>query len=439
MLLADVFEAFRDVCIRNYRLDPSHYISAPQLSWDAMLYRTGCTLSLIDDPAMFKMLDANLRGGVSMISTRYARANNKYLGKIFDPNKQSSYIMYLDANNLYGWAMSQPMPEGDFCWVHEDEWQTIEWMALTEEQQFGYFVECDMDYPAALHDLHNDYPLAPERMAIESSMLSESQVAVRRNYSMSHSSGSCKLVPNLLGKQKYCVHYLNLQFYLKHGMQITKIHRVLKFRQSRWLQPYIQQNQQLRANAKNEFEKDFFKLMNNSVYGKTCENLKKRTDIKLVTSKREAKPLTEKPHCMGYRIFLEDLIGIQMRKVQVLINKPFYVGFSVLELAKLHMYRFHYEYIVPKYGEKASLLFTDTDSLMYEIQTEDAYEDFWKDRQLFDLASYPRVSKFYDPTNNKVLYPSIRVFSFSSHPINSQMNPTCRSECFLVGHWKIQR
>ena len=370
-----------------------------------MLYRTNCNLTLIDDPAMFKMLDSNLRGGVSMVSNRYAKANNKYMGNRYNPNKQVSYLMYWDANNLYGWAMSQPMPEGEFGWLHEDEWSTIDWTAQTEEQQFGYFVECDLDYPTTLHDLHSDYPLAPERMAIRASMLSETQVAVRRNYAISRNAGASKLVPNLLPKQKYCLHYRNLQFYLKHGMQITKVHRVLKFRQSRWLQPYIEQNQQLRARASNEFEKDFFKLMNNSIYGKTCENLKKRTDIKLVTSKREAKPLTEKPHCMGYRIFTVDLIGIQMRKVQVLIDKPFYVGFSVLELAKLHMYRFHYDYILPKYGDKAMLLFTDTDSLMYEIQTEDAYEDMWKDRHLFDLAGYPQVSKFNDPSNNKVHFP----------------------------------
>ena len=172
------------------------------------------------------------------------------------------------------------MPEGDFNWVHEDEWKGIDWGGQRENQQYGYFVECDIDYPTILHEGHNACPLAPERMAIESTMLSETQVSIRRNYSMSRSSGTSKLVPNLLSKQRYCVHYLNLQFYLQHGMKISKIHRVLKFRQSRWLQPYIDQNQQLRAHAKNEFEKDFFKLMNNAVSGKTCENLKKRTDVR---------------------------------------------------------------------------------------------------------------------------------------------------------------
>ena len=191
-----------------------------------------------------------------------------------------------------------------------------------------------------------------------------------------------------------------------------KVHRVIKFKQSTWLAEYINLNQRLRAAATNDFEKDFFKLMNNAIYGKTCENQKKRTDIKLVLNDQKRKSLTEKPHCLGFKIFGENLAAVEMRKIQLMINKPFYVGFSVLELSKLLMARFHYEYILPKYGDKASLLFTDTDSLMYHIETENIYEDFWADRDRFDFAGYPRVdvtksdqhpmSKYYDPTNNKV-------------------------------------
>jgi hypothetical protein len=194
---------------------------------------------------------------------------------------------------------------------------------------------------------------------------------------------------------------------------IVQVHRVIKFSQSPWLADYINLNQRLRAASANEFEKEFFKLMNNSIYGKTCENLKKRTDIKLVLNEQKRKALIEKPHCLGFKIFGENLAAVEMRKIQLMINKPFYVGFSVLELSKLHMARFHYEYIVPKYGEKASLLFTDTDSLMYYIETDNVYEDFWADRDRFDFAAYPRVdpskseqhrmSKYFDATNNKVI------------------------------------
>ena len=170
-------------------------------------------------------------------------------------------------------------------------------------------------------------------------LLSGTQAEVRTHYRIPRASHNTKLVPNLFNKRKYLVHYLNLKFYLEHGMKLVKIHRVLRFEQSRWLAAYIQKNSDLRALAMNDFEKEFFKLMNNSIYGKTCENQKKRTDIKLVTDEKKCKKLVEKPHCLNFRIFDEKLAAIEMRKLKTMINKPFYVGFSVLELSKLHMYR----------------------------------------------------------------------------------------------------
>ena len=339
LLLADIFEEFRVVCMTNYGLDPAHYVSSPQLSWDSMLRLTNCKLELISDPEMFRCVDAGIRGGVSMISLRHAVANNPYMAA-FDASKPKSYIIYLDANNLYGWAMSQPMPTGGFVWLDSHEAEQIDWLAQTEQQAEGYFVEVDLDYPAELHDAHNDYPLAPERLDVQVEMLSETQVELRTHYKMSRTAKSTKLIPNLMPKRNYLVHYLNLRFYLEHGLKLVSVHRALKFNQSRWLAPYIDKNSTLRAGAKNDFEKEFFKLMNNSIYGKTCENQKKRTDIKLVTTEAKCKKLVEKPHCLGFRIFDEQLVGIEMQKIKTLINKPFYVGFSVLELSKLHMYRY---------------------------------------------------------------------------------------------------
>ena len=124
--------------------------------------------------------------------------------------------------------------------------------------------------------------------------------------------------------------YLNLRFYLEHGMYLIDVHRVLRFQQSRWLAPYIEKNSTLREEAKIDFEKEFFQLMNNSIYGNTCENEKKWTDIKLITNEKKCKKLVEKPHCMGFKIFDEQLVGVEMRKIKTLINKPFYVGFCVL-------------------------------------------------------------------------------------------------------------
>lgn len=404
LLLADVFEAFRNVAFWNYGVDPAHYVSAPHLAWDAMFKLTWKTVDLVSDAAMFYMLDGQLRGGICTISKRYARANNRYMKDEYDPSKPSTYIVYLDANNLYGWAMSQYMPDGGLEWLDSDEWERIDWMLQTPQQEVGYFVECDLQYPPDLHDLHNDYPLAPERMWIEADMLSETQIRIRRGYDMHNAAAQPKLVPNLMDKERYCCHYLNLQFYLQHGLVLTKIHRVIRFHQTPWIEPYIVKNQELRAAAKDEFEKNLFKTMNNVVYGKTVENMKKRSDIKLFTDREKCNNAVNKPQCKGFRIFYEDLAAVDLKKAVSLINKPFYIGFAVLELSKLHMYRFHYEYMLPKYGyDNLHLLFTDTDSLMYEVFCDDVYQDMSNDGERFDFAGYPRTSEFYDAANNKVI------------------------------------
>ena len=403
LLLADVFESFRSISLTNYELDPAHFVSSPHLSWEAMLKMTKCRQELISDPAMFEMLHGSLRGGISTISKRYAKANNKYMGALYNPTVPSSYIIYLDANNLYGWAMSESLPTGDFRWLAADEWLTIDWCAQQVDQEFGYFIECDLLYPAELHDKHNDYPLAPERMRVEEPMLSDAQRDLRSKYEMSHLH-TTKLIPNFMDKLKYVCHYRNLRFYLEHGLVLRTVHRVIRFRQSRWLQAYIGKNSTLRANSKDAFQKDFLKTMNNSVYGKTCENLTKRTDIRLVTDGRKCSKLIKKPHCLSFEIFNEDIAAIELQKVKCLINKPTYVGFTVLELSKLLMYKFHYDYTLKRYpNNEAQLLLTDTDSLIYHIHTDDVYADMFADSQHFDFSSYPTNNPFFNAANKMVI------------------------------------
>ena len=370
LLLADVFENFREVCLDNYKLDPAWYLTAPGLSWDAMLRVTGIKLELLTDPDMLMMVENGTRGGVSMISNRYSEANDKYMDS-YDDAKPSKYIQYLDANNLYGWAMSEKMPYKDFKWV--DVGNTSVEEVLTKvllNEDLGYILEVDLEYPSELHDLHNDYPLAPETMKIN-----------RVN----------KLTPNLRNKTKYILHHRNLGLYLSLGLKLTKIHRIIEFKQSGWLAPYIALNTNLRTNAKNNFEKDFFKLMNNSVFGKTMENIRNRKDIKLVTSKQRAVKLIAKPNFKHRTIFTENLISVYMSKTKLVFNKPVYVGMCILDVSKTLMYNFHYNYIKPKYNDKALLLMTDTDSLCYEIETEDFYKDISSDvESKFDTSAYPK-------------------------------------------------
>ena len=342
LLLADVFERFRDTSMepQRFQLDPAHYVSAPQMAWDAMLKITGIKLDLISDPAMYLMIESGMRGGVCVISQRYAKANNKYMGTLYNPDLPSKYILYLDANNLYGWAMTQSLPEKDFRWCTDEEIAAINWRHQDETDEIGYIVECDLEYPALLHDLHNEFPLAPERVDIRVEMLSETQVDISRHYSRNRTAKNVKLVPNLMRKVKYVSHSRNLKFLLAHGITLLRVHRVIRFKQSKWMSQYIELNTEFRAAATNEVDRNFHKLMNNAVYGKTCENLRKRSDIRLITDREEALKLIEKPHCLNANIFGDNLLGIELRKVKLIVNKPSYVGFAVLELSKLLMWQY---------------------------------------------------------------------------------------------------
>ena len=387
LLLADVFESFRDLCLKIYGLDPVYYFTAPGLSWDACLKMTDIQLELLSDPNMLLMFEKGIRGGISIISNRYGEANNKYM-KGFNKKKLKKFLMYLDANNLYGFAMSKKLPTHGFKWLSGGEMENLFNNQVVQEwEKTPCILEVDLEYPENLHDLHNDYPFCPERVKCK--------------------NGVEKLIPNLRNKTKYIIHYRNLIQCLKAGMKLKKIHRGIKFVESYWLKPYIEKNTNLRANAKNSFEKDFYKLMNNTVFGKTMENIRNRVDVRLVNNVEKARKLAAKPNLKSPpKIFSENLISVHLKKTSLTMNKPVYLGMCILDLSKTIMFDFHYNYIKAKYEDKAKLLFTDTDSLMYEIETEDFYKDITGDvKKRFDTSDYPEnhPSGILTGINKKVL------------------------------------
>lgn len=401
LLLADVFENFRNTCLEYYKLDPCHYFTSPGLSWDAMLKMTNIKLELMTDIDMFQFIEKGLRDGISYIANRYSKANNKYMKEYYE-NKPSKYIMYLDANNLYGWAMSQYLPTGGFKWMTQKQIDNIDLAKYKEDSKNGLILEVDLKYPQDLHNFHNDYPLAPEKVKVTDSMLSNYSKRIADKYNIS-TGLVYKLIPTLSNKEKYVLHYRNLQLYIDLGLKVSKVHRVLEFNQSPWLKQYIAFNTEKRKNAKNAFEKEFFKLMNNSVFGKTMENIRKRVDVRLVTDEKKLLKLTSKPTYVSCKIFNENLVAVHKIKETITLNRPAYVGMSILDLSKTLMYDFHYKYIKKNYGEKAMLLFTDTDSLTYEIEANDVYRDFWIDKDKFDNSDYPEGSPYFDKTNKKVI------------------------------------
>ena len=251
VLLTIMYQAIRDTFLRHYKLDPAHFYTSPGLAWKTCLKRTGIKLELLTDPDMLLMFERGIRGEITQAVRKYASANNKYMGDRFDPKSESSYLQYLDANNLYGWAMSQPLPTVGFKWVDVNPNEISELATRTDK---GYILEVDVSYPKELQNSHNDLPFMCEKMEI---------------------NGEEKLVPNLRDKKNYIIHIQALNQALQHGLRLDRIHRAIEFDQSPFLKTYIDFNTQLRTAATNDFEKDFFKLMNNLVFGKTMENIRK--------------------------------------------------------------------------------------------------------------------------------------------------------------------
>ena len=391
LLLADVF-----MCLKEYELDPAHFLSLPGLAWQACLKKTNVELELLTDYEMLLMVEEGIRGGICHSIHRYAKANNKYM-KNYNNNEESPYIQYLDANNLYGWAMSKKLPVNGFKWTDNDkmaEPSSLERSAkhvineefiknYNEDDNKGYILEVDVKYPKRLHKLHSDLPFLSKRMEVN----------------------KCKkLVCNLFNKKKYVVHINSLKQALNCGLKLKKIHKVIEFNQKEWLKPYIDMNTELRKLAKNDFEKDLFKLINDSVFGKTMENIRKHRDIKLVTTDKKRSKLVSEPNYHTTNLISEDLSIIEMKKTKVKMNKPIYLGLSILESSKILMYEFWYDYMKPKYNDNVKLCYMDRDSFIMNIKTNDFYEDIASDvENRFDTSNYEVNRPLPTGKNKKVI------------------------------------
>ena len=273
--------------------------------------------------------------------------------------------------------MSQPLPTGGFKWINCDSWDPKRLVnMIAAEKDHGYLLEVDVRYPRDLHDLHNDISFMCSKMKV---------------------NGVEKLIPNLYDKRKYIIHIRVLKQVLDHGLVLERIHRCIRFRQSPWMKEYIDFNTKLRTAARNDFLKDFYKLMNNSVFGKTMENIRRHRDIKLVNNKEKYLKTVMKPNFKSGTLLGDDLMGCEMGKIKVVMNKPVYRGQAILDLSKLIMYEFHYDYMLPKYawsmdgvhGDNIKLCYMDTDSYVYDINTEYFYKDIAGDVvERFDTSGY---------------------------------------------------
>jgi hypothetical protein len=405
LLLADVMEQFRKTCMKDNQLDPFHYVTLPSFAWDACLKMSKVKLQLIKDINMYLMVESGIRGGISMILNRFSQANNKYMPN-FDKSKPSKFIWYGDANNLYGWSMSQPLPVDGFQW-NTQKWTKDNILNIAETGNKGYIFEVDLDYPIELHDSHRYYPLAPQRMIVTNDKLSQYSKDVKEKLELSNVEVE-KLIPNLNNKTKYVVHYRNLQLYLKLGLVLKNVHRCIEFNQQPWMKQYIDFNTAKRSvKGISDFEKDLYKLLNNACFGKTMENVRNRINVRLIKNDKQFNKLSKSPFFNKWHHLDDDneesLVAVHMNKPSVILDKPIVCGFSILDLSKYLMYDFFYNTLKPIYNDKVKVNMTDTDSLLLEIETDDFYSDMKLFKDKLDLSEYPENHPLYDASNRKVI------------------------------------
>lgn len=384
LLLTDVFENFRSNCMTIYGLDPEHFYTIPGLSWNAMLKYTCVEIELLTEIDKVMFIERGIRGGISQCSKRFARANNRYMGTDFNINDPQSYLIYLDVNNLYGYAMLQDLPLNNFEWVcNVSTLNDIN--NIIANKSIGCFIEVDLKYPTHLHDKHADYSLCPEKM-------------------IPPGGKNTKLLLTLYDKKRYILHHKMLQFVCDQGLIIEKIHRTMKFTQSKWMKPFIDLNTHHRTIATNEFERNLFKLMSNACFGKTMENVRKRVDITLCTDwsgRYGANNMIASPNFKKLKIFNENVVAIEMHPKEIQLNKPIAIGMTVLDISKLSMYDFHYNFMKHNYGTQCDLLYTDTDSFIYQLHEIDFYEEMKLYPERFDTSDYPDNNSYNIIRQNK--------------------------------------
>ena len=338
--LACWFEELRSVCYNTYGLDCSQFYTASNFSGSACLKVCEPELELLTDRRIIDMTERMMRGGLSsVLSSRQEVANNTMLPE-FDESKDVSSIINIDANNLYGGIMLHyPLPLKDFELV--DDISLDEILQTEDEGDIGFMVEVDLVYPDELHDKHADYPLVPDKEPIDPLELSDFQTSLKNALKLTASKTN-KLRQTFHPKRNYVVHYRNLKFYVNNGIKITKVHQVVKFRQSKWLSSYIALNTQKRQEAYTKFDQDFYKLISNSTFGKFYQSLRNRVSVSFIKTEEELLKATSEGNISLIKIIDENLTLITKKKQSILWNKPTIVGASILDLSKLFMLEFHY-------------------------------------------------------------------------------------------------
>ena len=397
--LTDVFENFVETSTLMYGINPLYSYSLPGYTWKAGLKLTKIKLDFIKDKQLLLLLENNIRGGISSV-----------MGPRFIESNENTKLLYIDANNLYGWAMSQYLPTSEFEKLDFPQGygeatqieQIVEDLRfIPDNNEYGYFIECDLEYPAEIKEKTENFPLCPYQTKADPNLFSEYMNSVKQpNYKPTE-----KLMCDLTNKYNYMMHYRMFKFYTNLGMKVTKIHTIYRFKQLLWLEKYINHNTQKRTKAKTNFEKDLYKLMNNAFFGKTMENVRDRTNLEFIphTNIDQIIKRQSKLSFKGITNHYSEFSVYKFDKEKVIFDKPIYLGFSVLELSKLLMYEFYYHKLQPYYNNKIKLHYMDTDSFILSIKTGDLINDLEYFKDDFDFSELDPSHELYNSINKKVI------------------------------------
>ena len=393
--LTDVFENFVETSTLMYGINPLYSYSLPGYTWKAGLKLTKIKLDFIKDKQLLLLLENNIRGGISSV-----------MGPRFIESNENTKLLYIDANNLYGWAMSQYLPTSEFEKLDFPEEYELEQIVedlrfIPDNNEYGYFIECDLEYPAEIKEKTENFPLCPYQTKADPNLFSEYMNSVKQpNYKPTE-----KLMCDLTNKYNYMMHYRMFKFYTNLGMKVTKIHTIYRFKQSLWLEKYINHTTQKRTKAKTNFEKDLYKLMNNAFFGKTMENVRDRTNLEFIphTNIDQIIKRQSKLSFKGITNHYSEFSVYKFDKEKVIFDKPIYLKFSVLELSKLLMYEFYYHKLQPYYNNKIKLHYMDTDSFILSIKTGDLINDLEYFKDDFDFSELDPSHELYNSINKKVI------------------------------------
>jgi hypothetical protein len=355
------------------------------------------------------MLSQNIRGGLSFASQRYCEsAVYQKLSGVdveLDEHQRFNVILDIDANNLYGTCQIFPLPYKNFEFISDEEKETIDWGSVNLTNDTGYFVEVSLDYPEEIWEKTKSYPLCPENIKINFDLLSPYQKDVLKLLYRKSTYNEKKLTCSFFPREKIVLHALNLQLYLKLGMTLKKVHRVVKFDQKPFMKNWVDFCTAKRSQSKNEFTRNFWKLIVNSVYGKTIESVANRKQVKIIRDLKTLSFYITKPTYDCHIIINENLIVMILNPESVRVDKPYYIGFTILELAKNIMYDFFYNVLRPYFGEKGvSLLYTDTDSLAIQIKTCDLLTDLKNLSSNMDFSNLNTLHPLFSPENKAQLF-----------------------------------